>query len=125
MEIFVSIIQLIIALTILNVWLLRRNRATPYRGGNASNLIEEFKTYGLPEWSVYVVGGFKVLLALFLFVGLWAPTATKIGSIGLAVFMLGAFVMHVRVNDRIKRALPSLIVLILCLFVGLKSTGYL
>ena len=48
MESICSIAQLIIALGILNVWLLRFNKATIYRGGSAKNMKEEFATYGLP-----------------------------------------------------------------------------
>ncbi len=54
MEYIRSIAQLIIALGILNVWLLRFNKATSYRGGAAKNMTEEFATYGLPVWFMWV-----------------------------------------------------------------------
>lgn len=56
MEYIRSIAQLIIALGILNVWLLRFNKATVYRGGGAKNMKQEFAAYGLPGL-VYVVCG--------------------------------------------------------------------
>ena len=37
------------ALWILNVWFNRFNKDTGYRGGNATNMREEFEEYGLPE----------------------------------------------------------------------------
>ena len=50
MEYVGTVLQLILALGIVNVWLLRSGRATAYRGGNASNLKSEFAAYGLPDW---------------------------------------------------------------------------
>ena len=38
-----SILSVGIAVTLLNVWLLRINKATPYRGGQAQNMKEEFE----------------------------------------------------------------------------------
>ncbi len=37
MEHFRSIVSIIVALGILNVWLLRFHRSTPYRGGASGN----------------------------------------------------------------------------------------
>ena len=48
MEYFRIALQLIVAVGILNVWLLRSGRATPFRGGDARSLREEFAAYGLP-----------------------------------------------------------------------------
>ena len=46
----VSILQVVIALGLLNVWLIRANRSTGYRGGAAKNIKEEFAVYGLSEY---------------------------------------------------------------------------
>jgi hypothetical protein len=40
------VLQLIVVLSILNVWLLRPVQATPFRGGQAKTLREEFAAYG-------------------------------------------------------------------------------
>jgi len=42
MQTAVIIVQIIIALGIFNVWLLRFRQATGWRGGTAANLKEEF-----------------------------------------------------------------------------------
>jgi hypothetical protein len=63
MNYLIIVLQLVVALGILNVWLLRANRATAYRGGNAKNMREEFATYGLPYWFMCVIGVLKVALA--------------------------------------------------------------
>jgi hypothetical protein len=61
MEYLRSVLTVIISLGILNVWLLRFNKPTPYRGGTAKNLKEEFAAYGLPVWFMWVVGASKSL----------------------------------------------------------------
>lgn len=119
MQILVIVIQLIIALGILNVWLLRYRKETDFRGGEAKNLREEFEVYGLPPWFMKVVGFFKILFAVLLIVGIWVPTVTKPAAIGMAVLMLGAVSMHIKVKDPVKKALPAFSLLVLCLIVAL------
>ncbi|MDX1492816.1 MAG: hypothetical protein R3253_01990, partial [Longimicrobiales bacterium] len=58
------IAQVIIALGIFNVWIVRRDRSTPYRPEGASNMEEEFRRYGLPDWVRVAVGSTKVTLAV-------------------------------------------------------------
>lgn len=43
METVKIVLQLIVGLGILNVWLLRFNKKTSYRGAEASNMKAEFK----------------------------------------------------------------------------------
>ncbi|NNL48365.1 MAG: DoxX family protein, partial [Acidimicrobiia bacterium] len=50
MELIGTMAQLGAGLWILNVWLLRFNKETEYRGGSATNMREEFDEYGLPAW---------------------------------------------------------------------------
>ncbi len=57
---FATVLQIVLALGLLNVWLLRTGKATAYRGGAAKNLKEEFATYGLPPFMYYLVGGLKI-----------------------------------------------------------------
>ena len=79
-------LQLTVALGILNVWLLRSGMATPFRGGDAKTLREEFSAYGLPFWFMGVVGVLKVGLALMMVVAVGAirgrrqPAATRGGT---------------------------------------------
>ena len=119
MESFAFASQIVIALGLLNVWLLRARRPTAYRGGDARNMKEEFEAYGLPGWFMGVVGFFKVSLAILLLVGIWYPPVTKPAAIGIALLMLGAVVMHLKVKDPIKKALPAFSLLVLSLIVSL------
>ena len=48
----IMVLQLIIAVGLINVWLLRFKKATDYRGGDATNMKEEFIAYGLPVLSL-------------------------------------------------------------------------
>jgi hypothetical protein len=118
MSSFVLIIQVVIALAILNVWLLRYGKATNYRGGSARSLREEFAVYGLPGWFMGVVGFLKLLFAALLIAGIWFSPITKPAATGMAVLMLGAVSMHVKVKDPLKKALPALGMLVLCLIVA-------
>lgn len=119
MDIATKVIQVVIALGIYNVWLVRFGKSTNWRGGTAQNLKEEFAVYGLPPWSVAVVGFLKLLCATLLVAGLWFPALTRPAALGLAVLMLGAVAMHFKVRDPLRRSLPAFTMLVSCLFVGL------
>ena len=110
MEIAVTVTQIIIALGILNVWVLRFGKPTEWRGGSATNMKEEFQTYGLPGWTLQAVGLLKLTCAACLVIGIWIP--------GLAILMLGAVAMHVKVKDPLKKSLPALTMLVLSVMVA-------
>ena len=115
MENIALIAQLVLGLGILNVWLLRRNKSTDYRGGDSRNMREEFAFYGLPFWFMCTIGSIKVLLATALIVGIWVPSLVQPAAIALAVLMVGAVGMHIKVRDNIKKTFPSIIMLTLCM----------
>jgi uncharacterized membrane protein YphA (DoxX/SURF4 family) len=108
MNVIGKLAQTAAALWILNVWFNRFNKDTGYRGGDATNMKEEFEEYGLSETQMYAVGAAKVSLAGLMLVGYAAPRVTRPASIGLALFMLGAIGMHIKVGDPVKRYLPAL-----------------
>jgi len=118
MRLLVTACQIIVALGIFNVWVVRPGRATPFRGGSARNIREEFAVYGLPAWFMILVGTLKLMCATLLLAGLWFPALTQPAAIALAVLMLGAVSMHVKVRDPLKKTLPSVSVLVLCLVVA-------
>ena len=108
------VLQIIVALGILNVWVLRASKATPFRGGEARTLREEFAAYGLPFWFMCAIGVMKVGLAISLIAAIWIHGVAQPAAIGLGALMLGAFVMHLKVKDPMKKALPSIAVLAMC-----------
>jgi len=118
MESIVIIVQLIIALGIFNVWILRYGKPTSWRGGAATNMKEEFEVYGLPVWFMGAVGFVKIVLAGLLIAGIWIPVLSRPAAVGMAVLMLGAIVMHVKVKDPWKRSLPAFTMLVLSVIVA-------
>lgn len=106
------------ALGILNVWLLRSSKATPYRGGSAKTMREEFAAYGLPYWFMCLVGVLKISLALGLLSAIWFKSAAQPAALGLGALMLGALAMHIKVKDPVKKSLPALAVLAMCLAIA-------
>lgn len=119
MDLLRIILQVVVGLGILNVWLVRANWATGYRGGDAKTLKEEFATYGLPGWFYYLVGTMKIVCALAILAGIWFPLLATLGGAGLAVLMAGAFSMHLKVKDPFSKAIPSLVMLAMSLAIAL------
>lgn len=111
MSTLATIAQVVIALGIVNVWLIRRNRPTPYRPDGAGNMEEEFERYGFPDWVRIAVGSTKVLLAVLLLVGiLFTPLAVGAATL-MALLMLSAVAAHVRVGDPWVKAMPAALML--------------
>ena len=107
MRVLKYILMSTISLIVLNVWFFRFNTFTIYRGGNATNMIEEFAAYGLSEIMVYIIGGLKVLAAFGLLLGIVIkktilPAAYLMGSL-----MLGAIIMHFKIDDEAIKFLPA------------------
>ena len=123
MRTIVIICQVVAALGLLNVWLIRSSQATPYRGGEARTMREEFQAYGLPAWFTWVIGALKIGVAVCFLAGIWIPALVLPAALLLCVLMLGALAMHVKVRDPLKKALPALGMLTLALIVVWGSLG--
>lgn len=109
----VSIFQIIIAIGLINVWLVRFNKPTKYRGAGAGNMADEFAAYGLPKWFMYLVGAGKILIATLMIVGFWVPVVVYPASALLVLLMLGAVSMHIKVHDPFIRMVPALLMLVM------------
>ena len=123
METIRIIAQLIVGLGLLNVWILRREKKTPYRGGDSSTMREEFAAYGLGVRSMWVVGGLKIVCAIALLIGIYVPELVLPSASVLVALMLGAVAMHLKAEDPLVKFLPSAAVLVLCLFLALNAQG--
>ena len=110
--------QITIALSIYNVWFFRFNKPTRYRGKNAETMKDEFISYGLPDYFVWLIGFLKVTLATLLLIGIYINSLVFPASVGMAILMIGAIVMHIKVKDDIIKSLPATIFLILSLSVA-------
>ena len=114
MDVSVStVLQVVIALGLLNVWLVRAGSATSYRGGDARSLQEEFAAYGLPDFFFYLVGVLKVGSALLLLAGIWMGSLVLPAAAVVAVLMVGALSMHVKVQDPAIKSLPAFLMLVM------------
>ena len=109
------LINLVVALTLINVWTIRFNKATIYRGGNASSMKEEFALYGLPGWFMYIIGALKIILSISLIMGIWMPELNIYSYVSLSVLMIGAIAMHLKAKDPIIKSVPAFFVLTLLL----------
>jgi len=106
-----SVLQIILALGLINVWLVRSGKATAYRGRSATNLKDEFAAYGLPDAVFYLVGALKLGSAAALLAGLWYPVLVLPAAGVLAGLMVGALLMHIKVKDPLLKSLPALAML--------------
>src|SRR5574343_831515 len=95
----VLVLQVIVALGIFNVWFLRFNMATEYRGGNSKSLKEEFAAYGLPTWFFVLIGVLKVSCAISLIGSIWYPEINRYAAGTLGILMVGALLMHIKAKD--------------------------
>ena len=113
----VSLFQVVIGLSVMRVWIINFNKSTPWRGGGARNMKEEFTAYGLPMWMVYFVGILKVIFSIGLIAGLWIPELISFSASGIAIFMFFAILMHVKIKDPIKKSIPALTFMVLSLLI--------
>ncbi|MEN9621955.1 MAG: hypothetical protein RLZZ67_389 [Candidatus Parcubacteria bacterium] len=115
------ILQTLIAFGLINVWLVRSKHQTKYRGGDAQNMKEEFSAYGLPVWFMYVVGFFKIFIALVMIVSVFVPVVMQVlvvpALLLLCLLMLGAISMHIKVKDSLVKTVPAIGMLVMALLV--------
>jgi len=114
MENIKLLIQLIIALGIFNVWIINFGKKSKYRGGNASNMSEEFKTYGFQNWFMKLIGFLKLSMAILLVFGIWYTNLVEIAAFGIGTLMVGAIFSHLKIDDPFIKSIPALLMLILC-----------
>jgi uncharacterized membrane protein YphA (DoxX/SURF4 family) len=105
--------QVVIALGIFNVWIVRRNRPTAYRPEGARDIQDEFRRYGLPSWMWLAVGSAKIVLAAALLVGIFVPSVAPAAAGLLALLMVAAVGAHVKVRDPLVKSVPALLMLLL------------
>jgi hypothetical protein len=114
-------LQIVVALGLLNVWLIRYNRETPYRGCGACCLKDEFTAYGLPKWFFYSIGIIKIGSAVLLLLGIWFTSLVFPTAIVVSLLMIGAIWMHLKVKDPFKKSIPAFIMLLLSIGICIGS----
>lgn len=110
MTTYVTIAQLTVAFSVLYVWIFRFD-----------NIVKEFNQYGLSELVRSIVGSSKIALSTLLVAGIWYPDLVLVPAALLAFFMLAAQYFHFKVGNPWQKRIPSLLLLILCLFITAVS----
>jgi hypothetical protein len=110
MEKLSIIAQLIIAISVAYVWVFRFD-----------NIVIEFKQYGLSNLTREMVGASKIALATLLVAGIWYSSLVLIPALLMAFLMLSAQYFHFKVNNSWQKRVPSLLLLILSLFIATVS----
>ena len=78
----------------------------------AKPLADQFCEFGLPLWSMRVIGALELVGAI------WVEPYPFWAALGLAGLMVGAVVNHVKARHSISQVAPSALLLILCLVVA-------
>ena len=102
--------QIIVATSVFIVWVFRRE-----------NITVEFEQYGISDTIRDLVGALKISLATILILGIWHKELLIISSLSMAFLMICAQYFHVKVKNPFKKFIPSLLLLILCLFIATQS----
>ena len=110
-------LKIIVGISILNVWLLQKNKATKWRGGEAQNIFEEFEVYGFSKQFCYVIGFLKVSLALLLLASIQFQVLAFVGSLGLAILLLGSILMHFIIKDPLYKSFPAFLFFVMNLLI--------
>jgi len=118
-------LQLLLSLAtgfgLLYVWLIRFGKPSPYRGGRARDMVEEFSEYGLPKSLVWIVGAAKVTAAIALILSLVVPWLLLPSIVVIAFLMLAAISLHVKINDQLRKSLPAATLLVMTLLIAASS----
>jgi hypothetical protein len=109
---YANIAQIIVALSIVYVWVFRFD-----------NIEKEFHQYGLSNQTRTLVGATKIAASTLLVAGIWYPALTLIPALIVAVLMGAAQYFHFKVGNTLFKHLPSLCLLILCLFIAGVSSN--
>ena len=114
-------VSLFVSILVTNVWLFRFNKETPYRGGNANNMIEEFAVYGLDINMMYLIGSLKIIASVGLIIGLFKTKISVYSSLLMAILMTGAIYFHFKISDPAIKYLPSVLMLLCSIFIYFSS----
>ena len=114
-------VSFFVSFLVTNVWLFRFNKETPFRGGDAKNMIEEFAIYGLDINTMYLVGSLKVIASVGLIIGLLKTKFSVYSSLLMAILMTGAIYFHFKISDTAIKYFPSVLMLICSIFIYFSS----
>jgi hypothetical protein len=107
---YLILTQIIVAASVAYIWIFRYDV-----------IMSEFKIFGLSDLTRTFIGAFKISLATLLIAGIWYSALITIPAILMGLLMLAAQYFHFKVKNSFIKHLPSLIFLILCIFMAAVS----
>ena len=107
MEIILILAQIIVASSILIVWVFRYE-----------NIALEFKQYNLSALTKNFIGALKISLSTIIVLGIWYEDLLFLSSILMAFLMLCAQFFHFKVNNPLHKFAPSFFLLLVSLFIA-------
>ena len=107
MENFAIYSQIIIAISVIYVWVFRFD-----------NIIKEFEQYSLSGMIRNIVGASKISLSTLLIVGIFYKEVVLVSSLSMAFLMVCAQIAHIKVKNPLIKYIPSFVLLTLSLFVA-------
>ena len=100
-----TIVKVVIALSILFVWVFRFD-----------NIVKEFKQYELSDLMRTIVGTSKIVLATLLVVSIWHNEYVLLSAAAMGFLMIVAQYFHFKVKNPWQKHVPSLFLLTLCIY---------
>jgi hypothetical protein len=108
MEKLLILSQLVLGLSVAFVWIFRYD-----------NVVKEFKQFRLNDLTRNFVGAAKIGLATLIIAGIWIPSLVQIPALMMGLFMVAAQYFHFKIKNPFNKHLPSLVLLLLCVFIAL------
>jgi len=112
MDNIMTIAQIVVAASVAFVWVFRFH-----------NVEKEFNQFGLGLVTRSFVGFSKTALATLLIAGIWYDSLILVPAILMGLFMVGAQYFHLKVKNPFQQRLPSLILLLLCIYIALTAAN--
>ena len=114
------ILKISLFFVIVNVWVFRFKKSTPYRGGQATSMTEEFTSYNLPSFMLYLVGALKIIAASTLLLSVLVENELITALVEYSLYtmcllMVGAIFMHIKISDPLMKSLPAFLMLVISL----------
>ena len=107
MEIILILGQIIIATSILIVWVFRYE-----------NITLEFQQYRLSALTQHLIGAVKISLSTIIVLGIWYDDLLFFSSILMAFLMICAQYFHFKVSNPLHKFVPSFLLLVISLLIA-------
>ncbi|CAJ1315092.1 DoxX-like protein [Paenibacillus nuruki] len=85
----------------------------------SGKMAEEFKRFGFPSFFNILTGSFEIIGAIGMIIGIWVPVVALLAGFILGGTMLvAAFTLIVIAKDALAKAIPSIVLSLISLFIA-------